>query len=187
MEPVSAVTAAMKEGAAQVLSESGEIAREARETLLGESGLIDQLDTIRHQSLESVIARNEAAIGELSLVEVNRLKGYEREVAVLQELQNAYPKEAGYRVESQCVLRDETGRIVLDPETGESRRVDFVVSKDGQVVKSVEVTSETADKTVQMAKEHRIREAGGNYIRDRETGELVFFPPHVRTEIMRRV
>ena len=72
--------------------------------------------------------------------------------------------------------------------TGESRRkIDFEVIKDGEVVKSVEVTSETADKTAQLAKEERIRDAGGNYVVDRRTGELVRFAPDVQTEVVRRV
>ena len=54
-------------------------------------------------------------------------------------------------------MRDSEGKIVRDPETGEARRIDFVVVKDGQVVDSIEVTSETADKTGQTAKEERIR------------------------------
>ena len=65
-------------------------------------------------------------------------------------------------------------------------RVDFEIIKDGEVVKSVEVTSETADKTAQLAKEERIRDTGGNYIVDHRTGELVCFAPDVKTEVIRR-
>ena len=87
---------------------------------------------------------------------------------------------------SECCLRDKEGSVVHDPKTGEARRVDFVVIKDGEVVKSVEVTSETAPKTEQMDKEARIRYAGGNFIKDHGTGELVPFAPGVQTEVVRR-
>jgi hypothetical protein len=36
-----------------------------------------------------------------------------------------------------------------------------------------EVTSPTADKTAQIAKEDRVRQAGGTYIKDRQTGNLI--------------
>ena len=81
--------------------------------------------------------------------------------------------------------RDENGNIVKDPVTGEARRIDFVVVKDGKVVDSIEVTSKTADKTGQSAKETRIRENGGNYIRD-SNGNLIKIPDNVQTRIERR-
>ena len=82
-------------------------------------------------------------------------------------------------------LRDENGEIVKDPVTGEARRIDFVVVKDGKVVDSVEVTSKTADKTEQTAKEDRIRENGGNYIKTTD-GDLVRIPDDLKTRIERR-
>ena len=82
-------------------------------------------------------------------------------------------------------LRDQDGNIVKDPETGEARRIDFVVTKNGKVVDSIEVTSKSADKTEQIAKEQRIRENGGNYIRDSE-GTLIEIPKNVNTRIERR-
>ena len=60
-----------------------------------------------------------------------------------------------------------------------------VIVKDGKVVDSIEVTSETADKTGQIAKENRIREAGGNYIKTAD-GSLVKIPDNVHTRIERR-
>jgi hypothetical protein len=69
--------------------------------------------------------------------------------------------------------------------SGEARRIDFVVAKDGKVVDSIEVTSKTVDKTDQMDKEQHIREAGGNYIKD-SNGNLVEIPPDVQTRIERR-
>ena len=61
-----------------------------------------------------------------------------------------------------------------------------VVVKDGKVVDSIEVTSKTAPKEAQSAKEERIRENGGNYIKDPDTGELIRIPDSVHTRIERR-
>ena len=60
-----------------------------------------------------------------------------------------------------------------------------VVIKNGEVVDSIEVTSTTADKTAQTAKENRIREAGGTYIKSSD-GTLVRIPENVSTRIERR-
>ena len=95
----------------------------------------------------------------------NKEEGLRREAEVEEELEKKYPESEGYEIVSEAYLRDSEGKIVRDPETGEARRIDFVVVKDGQVVDSIEVTSETADKTGQTAKEERIIDAGGNYIR----------------------
>ena len=123
---------------------------------------------------------------EFNIIDKNREDGAAREADVKDKLENDYPAEDGYRIESQVPLRDKDGNIVKDPVSGESRRVDFVVIKDGKVIKSVEVTSETADKSAQIAKEDRIREAGGDYVLDRSTGELVPFKSGVKTNVVRR-
>ncbi|OCL97195.1 hypothetical protein [Arcobacter porcinus] len=115
----------------------------------------------------------------------NKEDGLEREKLVYQELKEEYPQEDGYKIESEIYLRDKDGNIVKDPITGEARRIDFVVIKDGKVVKSIEVTSKTADKTAQSAKEDRIRENGGNFIKDSE-GNLVEIPNNVKTVIVRK-
>ena len=115
----------------------------------------------------------------------NKQDGLRREKEVEDELREKYPEKEGYKVESEMYLRDKNGNIVRDPETGEARRIDFVVTKDGKVVDSVEVTSKTADKTGQTAKEQRIRENGGNYIKDSE-GNLIEIPKDVNTRIERR-
>lgn len=115
----------------------------------------------------------------------NKIDGLRREDEVEEELKKKYPESEGYEVISEAYLRDKDGNIVKDPVSGEARRIDFVVVKDGKVVDSVEVTSKTADKTEQTAKENRIRENGGNYIRD-SNGNLVEIPNHVHTRIERR-
>ena len=96
-----------------------------------------------------------------------------------------YPPEKGYQIVSEVYLRDKDGNIVKDTVTGEARRVDFMVVKDGKVIDSIEVTSKTADKSEQLAKEERIRDNGGNYIRD-NNGNLVEIPSTVHTHIERR-
>lgn len=123
--------------------------------------------------------------GEKSQIDLNREHGDLREVAVHEELTQLYPAE-NYEVIPEQYLRDSEGRIVKDAETGEARRVDFVVVKDGEVVRSIEVTSETASKDAQLAKEGRIREQGGEWIRNPETGELCKYGEDVNTEVWRR-
>lgn len=115
----------------------------------------------------------------------NKQDGLAREKEVEEELKGKYPESEGYEILSEVYLRDKDGNIVRDPETGEARRIDFVVVKDGKVVDSVEVTSKTADKAEQSSKEARIREAGGNYVRD-DNGNLVEIPANVTTRIERR-
>ncbi len=93
-----------------------------------------------------------------------------REVKEQNILENKYP---GADVQNQQYLRDINGKIVKDPVTGEGRRIDHVVIKDGRPLDAVETTSMNANKTSQTAKENRIREAGGTYVRDRKTRKLV--------------
>ena len=71
-----------------------------------------------------------------------------------------------------------SGNEFKDPVTGTGRRIDFVVTKDNQIVDSIEVTSYTADKTAQIAKENRIIEAGGCYIKDNH-GTLIPLKPNM--------
>lgn len=115
----------------------------------------------------------------------NKSDGLAREKEVGEELEEKYPTEQGYQIVSEVYLRDKDGNIVKDPVSGEARRVDFMVVKDGEVVDSIEVTSKTADKTGQLAKEERIRDAGGNYIQDND-GNLVEIPDSLHTHVERR-
>lgn len=188
----SAGAASTMEATATLTALEGMEVAEASEVIVGEKGLLEQMGTIRHSSLEAVAARNEAAIKDIPQIEINRIDGAARQEAVGAELLRDYPAEQGYNVESESYLRNQDGSIAPDPSVQEgnglegTRRLDFVVIKDGQVIKSVEVTSEAAPKALQSAKEDRIREAGGNYVLDRSTGELVPFASRVRTEITRR-
>lgn len=115
----------------------------------------------------------------------NKMDGLAREKEVAEELKTKYPPEKGYQIVSEAYLRDKDGNIVKDTVTGEARRLDFMVVKDGKVIDSIEVTSKTADKSEQSAKEERIRDNGGNYIRD-NNGNLVEIPSTVHTHIERR-
>lgn len=115
----------------------------------------------------------------------NKLDGCAREEKVEKELQEKYPPENGYTVMREVYLRDENGSIAKDSITGAARRIDFVVIKDGKVVEMVEVTSKTASKDAQMAKESRIRNEGGNYIKD-YNDNLIRIPANVNTRIDRR-
>ncbi len=174
-------------GVESISEDSKEIAiKDIKETSLVQSSQ----EIIENSSLESLKVQNEIDAEKINAeksqqIEQNREDGANREELAYKELQREYPKEEGYKIEREQYLRDEDGKIVKDPETGEARRIDFVVTKDGKVVKSIEVTSKTAPKDAQMAKENRIRDKGGNYIKDRDTGQLVGFPKDVQTEVRR--
>jgi RHS repeat-associated protein len=98
----------------------------------------------------------------------NARDGAAREAKVADQLRKENP---GASVQNQQYLRDKNGNIVKDPRTGEGRRVDHAVIKDGQAT-TVETTSNSANKGAQADKEDRIRDAGGTYARDRNTGAL---------------
>jgi RHS repeat-associated protein len=100
----------------------------------------------------------------------NKKDGTKREKQRGKELKKLYPQDS---VQNEQYLRDSDGKIVK--VNGSGRRVDFVViSEDGSRVRRLEeVTSTTADKTKQRAKEQAIRAKGGVFIRDRRTRKLV--------------
>jgi|GEM_PF-890954 len=182
----SAVAAARKDVSVMSAQALREISvEEVRASLISDRGLIHQIDTIRFSSIECVQARCKVGIREVPQIERNRLDGDMREVAYGTLLDNRYPEEDGYKIHPQVLLRNAEGAIVKDPVSQEARRLDFAVSKDGMIIRSDEVTSEIAPKMLQTAKEDRIREAGGNYIKDRDTGELIPFRADVRTKIVR--
>lgn len=136
------------------------------------------------KTFDKPISEYDKPLGYLQIVE-NKRDGTKREEDVGAELKEKYPESEGCQVIREAYLRDKDGNIVKDPETGEARRIDFVVVKDGKVVESVEVTSQTAPKDEQCAKEARIRENGGNYIKLPD-GSLAEFPKDITTKIERR-
>lgn len=115
----------------------------------------------------------------------NKIDGCRREKEVERELKEKYPEKDGYQVLGERELCDKDGNPVTDEQTGEKRRIDFVVVKDGKVVDMVEVTSKTAPKLDQLAKEYRIRDNGGNYVKDSD-GNIYRIPNNVETKVERR-
>jgi len=115
----------------------------------------------------------------------NKQEGTERENKVFEELKTNYPEDQGYKIHNECYIRDKSGNIIKDTDSGEARRIDFVVTKDGKSIESVEVTSPTAPKDKQIEKESRIRDNGGNYIKDTKTNEIIPLGD-INTEIWRR-
>ncbi|WP_154666926.1 hypothetical protein [Chania multitudinisentens] len=95
---------------------------------------------------------------------------------MLERLQNIFGKD---NVLSQRHLHNSDGKIVglVDDaiqvgSTKGSRILDFVVkTKDGW--KGIKVTSKTASKVAQSAKEEIIRSAGGGFFRHPVTKELI--------------
>lgn len=116
----------------------------------------------------------------------NKLDGCRRENEVAQELEKQYPEKAGYQVLRERELCDKAGNAVVDEATGQKRRIDFVVIQDGKAVDMIEVTSMTAPKRDQLAKEYRIRDNGGNNVRDYD-GNICRVPSNVETRVDRRV
>ncbi len=129
-------------------------------------------------------ALGEKAKGQPAIA-INQEIGAAREDLVMGELGRLFPQEDGYRILRQPYLRDSSGSIVRDVQTRQSRRLDFVVYRNHRVVRALEVTSRTADKVGQMAKEARIRQFGGSFIKDMETGDLLHLPSTLKTRVYR--
>ena len=77
-----------------------------------------------------------------------------------------YPKRIARHRLVRCTVRHAVP--VRYPLTGESRKLDFVIKGSGKNGGGLaqEFTSKTASKRSQLAKEERIRDAGGVYVRD---------------------
>ena len=108
--------------------------------------------------------------------------GKQRENQVQQELQSENPNAS---VQRERMLRDSEGNKVVDPLTGEGRRVDHaVINRESNTAKTYETTGNNVDKRLQLEKEARIREQGGTYVRDKETRKLV--PTEGQSELRRK-
>jgi hypothetical protein len=118
----------------------------------------------------------------LTGVRANQLAGASREALVRSELAARYP---GATVQNEVYLRTASGQRALDPLTGQARRLDSVVIQGGRLLDSVEVTSLNANKAAQIAREMRIRQSGGTFIRDRATGALLDIS-QIPTRIVRK-
>ena len=103
-------------------------------------------------------------------------------------LEELVSKHGEDNVIREAILRDREGVPIKDPETSTARKIDFIVTKGKKIIESIEVTSETADKALQMAKQERVlQEAvkkGGAFIKDK-SGELIEFTMDIITEIRR--
>lgn len=99
----------------------------------------------------------------------NKTEGLRRESTLKRILEDIHGED---KVLSKRILLDANGNKVVDP-SGKGRRIDFIVlDNNGNAIKSYEVTSKTARKTAQIAKENFIRNNGGTFIRD-ANGNLV--------------
>lgn len=103
-------------------------------------------------------------------VQDNRINGQRRQNEVHQDLTQQYP---GASVQDEQYLRDGDGNISIDPKTGTARRLDHVVIENGRVIDVVETTSMGANKRTQLLHEANVRNNGGTFVRDRNTGQLV--------------
>jgi hypothetical protein len=184
-EPLSVIAGSTAAEGSKVVVK--EVLKETAENSIKESAVKESLSTIENSSLEALKAQNEAAIQEAKIqqIENNRIDGANRELKAHNDLQKEFPESEGYKVHQETYLRDSDGNIVKDNLSDEARRVDFMVEKEGQIAKSIEVTSETAPKEFQISKESQIRDSGGNFIKDRESGSLIKIPDSVKTEIRR--
>jgi hypothetical protein len=100
----------------------------------------------------------------------NAANGARRAEQGLKEVATANP---GKKVQPETYLRSADGKRAIDPQTGEMRRVDAaVIDQKSKTATTVEITGPNVDKTAQAAKEQRILDSGGTFVRDRTTGEL---------------
>ena len=131
---------------------------------------------------------NPEVLDKVEQIVKNKMDGIAREEKVLEELLEKHMDD-GAKVIREAYLRDANGNIIKDAVEGTARRIDYVVSKGGKVIESIEVTSESASKTLQMAKESRILEEawknGGAFIKDPDTGMLIEFGKEISTMIRR--
>lgn len=127
-------------------------------------------------------------IDPLGLKLQQKIDGERRHKAAVKEIEKDLPE--GAKIQEECPLRScKTGKIMKDTKkTGpgekkyRTRRLDIVVIHNGAVLNVIEVTSKSAKKGPQLAKEDRIRDRGGKCIKDRDTGALIEVPA---SELMR--
>jgi len=188
-EPISISIAATKTAEAAVTAK--EVLLESlKEPIVKETPIKGVLSEIENSSLETLKTQNEEVVNtiresRISQIELNRENGALREEKALGDIQKEFPESEGFKYHQEAYLRDEQGNIIRDQLSGEARRIDILVEKEGKIHKSFEVTSESAPKELQLAKEERIRQTGGNFILDRDTGTLIELPKNVTTEIRR--
>lgn len=168
-------------------------AEECREKIHGIEKRIDRAEELEKSYKDAAAKAENTKTQPLDALDVNehppiqnKIDGLRREKEVESELIEKYPESHGYKVLPECYLRDSDGKIVKDFESNESRRIDFVVTRNGEVIDTIEVTSLSAPKEAQMSKEQNIRAIGGTYIRDPDTRQLMHISDDIKTRIERR-
>lgn len=135
---------------------------------------------------EKAVKETTEAGAEKAAITQNKLDGIAREEKVMEELVSKYGEDNVIR---EALLRDKNGIPIKDILSGEARRIDFIVKEGDKIIDSIEVTSETASKVMQSAKELRIleqaKEIGGAFIKDPNTGKLLEFTEDLITNIRR--
>lgn len=172
----------------RIKAESGHMAALGEQVVKAGRASVGQDALVLSKAARQSVRQTGKASGEafrLTQIDINRELGAAREVLALKRLKQEFPKAEGFVILPQPYLRDAEGNILKDAVTEEARRIDFVVLHKKSVVKSFEVTSFTAPKAEQLAKEARIRVEGGNYILNPETRELAYFPKKVETKVWR--
>ncbi len=147
---------------AAVPAEAGVVKRAATGYVLYQGGKV--AGKVIAKKLEDRAAKKAAQMS------ANRQQGKLREKATELELRKEHPNAS---VQREQYLRDAEGHVAKDGITNTGRRIDHVVVEDGQVLRKVETTGKVTSKDAQIAKERRILESGGRYVRDRETGDLI--------------
>jgi hypothetical protein len=110
----------------------------------------------------------------------NKTEGLRREDTFRRILEDTHGQD---KVLRERMLLDANGNKVVDAN-GKGRRIDFIVLDGNRnASKSYEVTSKTANKTAQIAKETNIRNNGGVFVKD-TNGNLVDVS-NVNTQIIR--
>ena len=172
----------VEEGAEKAAREVAEAGTEKAAKEVAEEGAEKATKEVAETGTETAVKE----IDESRIISKNKLDGTAREETVLNNLDSYYGKENVLR---EQLLRDASGKPIKDLETNTARRIDFIVIQNDKIIRSIEVTSQTADKTAQMAKESRILEEaaknGGAYIKNIDTGKLIVFPIGLGTEIRR--
>ena len=188
-----AVKEVAEAGTKKLLKETAEattekVVKEAAEA--GGEKLVKETLSTGMEKATKEIAENAAKLDNIEKKAVqiikNKADGIAREEKVLKNLTKKFGEDNVIR---EAVLRDANGNWIHDLATGEARRIDLIVKQGDKVLKSIEVTSKSADKALQMAKEARIleqaKQLGGAFIKDPITGKLISFGDDIITTIER--
>lgn len=105
------------------------------------------------------------------VIKSNSIKGTKRERIVQAELEQEHG--VGNVLQQRTIL-DKNGKKLVDPKTGQGRRLDHVVfDEQGNAIKRVETTSKTAPKYEQLEKEKRILRSDDAYVKNPENDKLI--------------